>query len=90
MLEGIMPPPYITTEQFKSQNEYAISYLNKIAPSDSVHLVQSYKKICFETCEKTIDNHAIYFDGNHISMVGARLIAKDFVTITDKTMLAKH
>lgn len=90
MLEGIMPPPYITTEQFKTQNEYAISYLDKIARSDSVHLIESYKKICFETCEKTIDNHAIYFDGNHISMVGARLFAKDFVAITEQTMLAKH
>lgn len=78
----------VSYDSFLARNKNAISVLDKVGISLNVVRVYPHEELCSKTlnfCAAHRDGDLLYFDDDHVSNFGARIISQKIISIFGKT-----
>ncbi|THB68866.1 MAG: acyltransferase [Gammaproteobacteria bacterium] len=72
----------ISIDDYLKRNRFILNKMDSLKPSNNLHKIQPLKIFCNESfCPAAINNKALYFDDNHLSIIGAEiLINQNYLT----------
>ncbi len=67
----------VTKEYYFKRNEYIINKLNTLAYDHNLIAIKPFSIFCSDGfCPAILDENALYFDSNHLSLKGAEILIR--------------
>ncbi len=72
----------ITSDYYMNRNKFIINKLNSLHYDKSLHAIKPFSILCTsQYCPAISDGEALYFDDNHLSVVGASKLIKAGISL---------
>ena len=69
----------LSADQYKKRHAFILNKLDSLTPSEKLQRIRVFDLLCHDKgCPAAIGDSAIYFDDNHLSLEGARILINRF------------